>query len=68
MRGMTDDERTVLTPTEVARRFKVDPKTLARWADQGLLPYFRTPAGTRRYYADEIEQMAESRKQPKAAS
>ena len=41
-----DDE--VLSSTEVARLVGVHPKTVARWADQGL-PSFRTVGGHRRY-------------------
>lgn len=45
----------LLTPAEVARMFRVDPKSVARWADRGLLPFVRTPGGHRRYPANRVE-------------
>jgi excisionase family DNA binding protein len=49
-----DDQ--ILTADEVARLFRVDPKTVRRWANAGKLPSFRTPGGGHRYYASEIEK------------
>ena len=40
---------TFLQPAEVAAILQVSPKTIARWARQGLLPYQRTLGGHRRY-------------------
>ncbi len=47
---ITDDDLVggLLTTGEVARLFRVDPKTVCRWADQGRLPAIRTPGGQRR--------------------
>ena len=39
----------LLTPEEVAALFRVDPKTVTRWANTGRLPYLRTLGGHRRY-------------------
>lgn len=39
----------LLTPSEVAKLFAVDPKTVARWAKAGKLSCIRTPGGHRRY-------------------
>lgn len=36
-------------PGEVADLFRVDVKTIARWARAGKLPYFRTLGGHRRF-------------------
>jgi excisionase family DNA binding protein len=44
----------VLTPAEVARVFGVDPKTVAKWADRGKIPFLRTPGGHRRYRLDDV--------------
>lgn len=44
----------LLTPAEVAARFRVDPKTVTRWADAGKLTYFRTLGGHRRYREAEV--------------
>ena len=38
-----------LSRSEVARLFEVSPITVARWADQGKLPYELTLGGQRRY-------------------
>ncbi|WP_150246329.1 BldC family transcriptional regulator [Nocardiopsis quinghaiensis] len=43
-----------LTPAEVATLFRVDSKTVARWAARGLLSSFRTPGGHRRFLAREV--------------
>lgn len=45
---MLNDDPTpdpLLTPTEVAQLFRVDPKTVTRWANDGRLFSFRTPGG-----------------------
>jgi excisionase family DNA binding protein len=39
----------LLTPGEVAKMFRVDPKTVTRWAKAGYLRSVRTPGGHRRY-------------------
>lgn len=44
----------ILTCGEVAALFRVDTKTVARWAARGLLPSFKTPGGHRRFRADDI--------------
>lgn len=50
-----DDEDSLLTPSEVAKRFKVDPKTVTRWAKAGKLNSFRTLGGHRRFKASDVE-------------
>ena len=45
---MSDTER-LLTPGEVARMFRVTPKTVARWANTGKITAVRTLGGHRRY-------------------
>lgn len=47
----------LLTPAEVAALFRVDPKTVTRWANDGLLPFIRTPGGHRRYYEAEVRAL-----------
>lgn len=39
----------LLTPAEVAELFRVDPKTVTRWARTGKLQAIRTLGGHRRY-------------------
>ncbi|MFM8772826.1 MAG: BldC family transcriptional regulator [Actinomycetota bacterium] len=47
--GTLTDLPELLTPSEVARLFRVDPKTVSRWAANGLLPSVRTLGGHRRF-------------------
>lgn len=51
----TPDHR-LLTPGEVAAMFRVDPKTVARWADADMLPSIRTLGGHRRYDASAVAE------------
>lgn len=44
----------LLTPAEVAAMFRVDPKTVTRWARAGKLSYIRTLGGHRRYRETEV--------------
>jgi excisionase family DNA binding protein len=45
----------LLTPSEVATIFRVDPKTVTRWSKAGKIRSVRTLGGHRRYYRAEIE-------------
>jgi excisionase family DNA binding protein len=55
-------DRRVIRPAEVARRFEVSVVTVAKWADEGLIPSFRTPGGQRRFYEDEIDSYIQTRR------
>jgi excisionase family DNA binding protein len=44
----------LLTPGEVALMFRVDPKTVTRWASAGRIGSIRTPGGHRRFRASEV--------------
>lgn len=46
--------RELLTPKEVAAMFRVDAKTVARWAANGKLKSLKTPGGHHRFYADDV--------------
>jgi excisionase family DNA binding protein len=46
-----------MTPAEVAALFRVDPKTVTRWADAGKLTAVRTLGGHRRYRQDEVQKL-----------
>jgi excisionase family DNA binding protein len=50
----------LLTPSEVAALFRVDPKTVTRWAKAGKLASIRTLGGHRRYRASEVHALLES--------
>lgn len=47
----------LLTPAEVASLFRVDPKTVTRWAKSGKLSSIRTLGGHRRYRAAEVREL-----------
>lgn len=47
----------LLTPGEVAKLFRVDPKTVTRWARTGKLASLRTPGGHRRFREEEVRQL-----------
>lgn len=58
-REMKDvEERDYLTPGEVARLLHVSPKTISRWAAQGLLPCVVTLGGHRRFRREDVEEAA----------
>ncbi|OGI95116.1 hypothetical protein A2917_01790 [Candidatus Nomurabacteria bacterium RIFCSPLOWO2_01_FULL_42_17] len=47
----------LLTPREVAEIFRVNPKTVTRWAKLGWLSCTKTLGGHRRYYEKDIEEL-----------
>ncbi|OLT25392.1 hypothetical protein BJF83_22985 [Nocardiopsis sp. CNR-923] len=47
----------VLTPTDVARTFRVDSRTVSRWAKEGRITSFRTPGGHRRFLKHEVDAL-----------
>ena len=47
----------LLTPAEVAALFRVDPKTVTRWAKAGKLTSIRTLGGHRRYKESEVKAL-----------
>lgn len=44
----------LMTPAEVAALFRVDPKTVARWAKQGRIASIRTLGGHRRFRREAV--------------
>ena len=55
----THDDDALLTPSEVAAMFRVNPKTVTRWARAGKISAIRTLGGHRRFRASEIRQFLE---------
>jgi excisionase family DNA binding protein len=51
-----DAPEALLTPSEVAAMFRVNPKTVTRWARAGKLTAIRTLGGHRRFKASEIRR------------
>jgi excisionase family DNA binding protein len=60
------DDDALLTPAEVAKMFRVDPKTVTRWAKAGKLSSIRTLGGHRRYRADEVKRFLEGTRRHEA--
>lgn len=52
MTSVGDEQRRdddLLLPGELAALFRVDPKTVTRWADAGRIRSIRTPGGQHRF-------------------
>jgi excisionase family DNA binding protein len=54
---MASEQEVLLTPSEVACLFRVDPKTVTRWAKAGKLTSIRTLGGHRRYKESEVKAL-----------
>jgi excisionase family DNA binding protein len=54
---MNSGQELLLTPAEVASLFRVDPKTVTRWAKSGKLTSIRTLGGHRRYKESEVKAL-----------
>lgn len=52
-----DQAERLLTPGEVAALFRVDPKTVTRWASAGRIGSIRTPGGHRRFRETEVRAL-----------
>lgn len=54
MQTATSTMPSLLTPGEVATLFRVDPKTVTRWANAGRITSVRTLGGHRRFVEAEV--------------
>lgn len=54
---MERNSERLLTPGEVAALFRVDPKTVTRWAAAGRISSIRTPGGHRRFRESEVHAL-----------
>jgi excisionase family DNA binding protein len=54
---MSAEQEVLLTPSEVAALFRVDPKTVTRWAKAGKLTAIKTLGGHRRYKESEVKAL-----------
>lgn len=52
-----DPKDRLLTPGEVAKLYRVDPKTVSRWAEAGRIGFTRTLGGHRRYRESEVREL-----------
>lgn len=57
MPKLDDQGDRLLTPKEVAEQFRVDPKTVTRWAAAGRIGSIRTPGGHRRFRESEVKAL-----------
>lgn len=53
----------LLRPSEVAELFRVDIKTVTRWAQAGKLSSVQTLGGHRRLPADEVHKLLDQRRE-----
>lgn len=59
-RNQPFEQEVLLTPAEVAKVFRVDPKTVTRWAKAGKITAIRTLGGHRRYRQSEVQSLLKS--------
>jgi excisionase family DNA binding protein len=51
------EKNALMTPGEVAKLMRVDPKTVTRWAVAGKIRSVTTPGGHRRFHRDDIAEL-----------
>jgi excisionase family DNA binding protein len=56
----------LLTPSEVAALFRVNPKTVTRWARSGKITAIRTLGGHRRFRRSEVTAFLEQTERTEA--
>jgi excisionase family DNA binding protein len=62
-----DQPPSYLRTAEVAALLQVSPKTVARWAKEGKLPFMKTLGGHRRYPETKIRELLDQlREEPTA--
>ena len=61
---MDGNNERLLTPGEVAALFRVDPKTVTRWAASGRITSIRTPGGHRRFRESEVRSLLRGDSEP----
>lgn len=54
------DGEELLRPGDVAKLFRVDPKTVTRWCQQGKIKSVRTPGGHRRILRSSVTAILEA--------
>ena len=60
MNPRIDEAENLLTPSEVAALFRVDPKTVTRWAKAGKIGSIRTLGGHRRFRESEVRELLDA--------
>ena len=67
MTEKTEEPEKLLTPSEVAVIFRVDPKTVTRWAKIGKLSSIRTLGGHRRFREAEVKMLLAEAQQERSS-
>jgi excisionase family DNA binding protein len=60
MMNERSETKDLLTPSEVAEMFRVNPKTVTRWARTGKISAIRTLGGHRRFRASEVKALVDA--------
>ena len=61
---MLTSEKQVLTVSEAVAMLNAHPNSVRRWAEIGLLPYFRLGLrGDRRFHREDLDRLMESSQQ-----
>lgn len=61
------DPNRLLTPAELGKLFRVDPKTVSRWAKSGRIESVKTLGGHRRFRAHVVKRALEDGEEHGAA-
>lgn len=62
------DPEPLMTPQEVAQLFRVDPRTVTRWARSGRLSSIRTPGNHRRFKEAEVMALYRGTAEPRTVA
>lgn len=68
MKPELEEPDKLLTPSEVAAIFRVDPKTVTRWAKVGKLSSIRTLGGHRRFREEEVKMLLAAAREERVVS
>jgi len=68
MSSRPPESEALLTPAEVATMFRVDPKTVTRWAKSGKLSSIRTLGGHRRFLRSDITRLLDLSRRSQGAT
>ncbi len=52
-----EDENTLLTVSQAAKRLGVSPGTVRAYADKGAIPVIKLPSGHRRFRPEDVQRL-----------
>lgn len=61
---MAEIKKRLLNVGEASTYLGVSAASLRSWSDRGLLPFYRTPGGQRRYEVADLDRFIDSMRQP----